>query len=105
MASPDDHLLTLLSQSLREELGSDFKLLTLFGSRARGDYTPDSDYDCLLVVSEVTPAVLDVIDRIAGELLYTYDVVFSIIPISARRYRSERYHPLLRTIAQEGVTL
>ena len=35
--------------------------LVLFGSRARGDHRPDSDYDLLVVVGRRDPALLNVL--------------------------------------------
>ncbi|MCB0226825.1 MAG: nucleotidyltransferase domain-containing protein [Anaerolineae bacterium] len=35
---------------MHQQLGSHLKQVILFGSRARGDFTPDSDYDCLVFV-------------------------------------------------------
>ena len=105
MTLEKDALLLELTQMLRKELGEDLKHLILFGSRARGDHAPDSDYDCLLVVSQVTPKIVTTIDQVAGELLFNYSVVFSIIPISETRYLSEPHHPLLKNIAREGVVL
>lgn len=105
MESQNDRLLNQLAQTLKEELGSDLKHLFLFGSRARGDHSTDSDYDCLLVVNEVSPGVLETIDRVAGEFLFTHEALFSIIPMSETRYHTEKHHPLLKNVAQEGVAL
>lgn len=105
MEPRSDKILRLLSKALKEQLGSDLKQLILFGSRARGDNAPDSDYDCLAVVTEVSAVTLEVLDQVGGELLFSHDVVFSIVPISEARYGAEKYHPLLMNIAQEGVIL
>lgn len=39
-----------LAQTLKAALGNDLRAAVLFGSRARGDAAPDSDWDVLLVV-------------------------------------------------------
>jgi predicted nucleotidyltransferase len=38
-----------------DEMGISFKSIILFGSRARGDYNEDSDYDILIVTTETYP--------------------------------------------------
>jgi predicted nucleotidyltransferase len=54
---PDNILLDLFLQQMRQRLGDHLRQIILFGSRVRGDFDPDSDYDCLAVVDEVSPAV------------------------------------------------
>ncbi|MBI2060814.1 MAG: nucleotidyltransferase domain-containing protein [Nitrospirae bacterium] len=50
-----------LTERLREALQDRLVRVALFGSRARNDWRPDSDYDVLMVV---TDASLDMKDRI-----------------------------------------
>lgn len=92
-------------QEMRKRLGAHLKQVILFGSRARGDDVPDSDYDCLMVLDEVSPAVKDAIDEVAGEVLYRYNVVLSIFPISERKHYERIYDPLLMNVRKEGITL
>ncbi|MCD6325964.1 nucleotidyltransferase domain-containing protein [bacterium] len=40
--------------AIRVRLGNRLKKMILFGSRARGDNDPDSDYDIPVVLDEVT---------------------------------------------------
>jgi predicted nucleotidyltransferase len=44
-----------VTQRILRRLGSRVRKIILFGSRARGDARPDSDFDLLVVLSEVTP--------------------------------------------------
>ena len=51
----DKKVLELIRRVVLEEasrLGVRVERIILFGSRARGDYRPDSDYDVLVVVKE-----------------------------------------------------
>ena len=101
----DDKLLTLFLQELRNRLGDHLKQVILFGSRARGDSNADSDYDCLAVLDEISPTVKKLVDEIAGEFLFEYNAVFSILPVSEERFRQQRYNPLFMNIRNEGVVL
>ncbi len=101
----NDEILALLLQKLREQFGARLKHVILFGSRARGDHAPDSDYDCLVILDEVSSEVEDIIDEIAGEFLYQRDVVLSLFPMSEARYNQRRYSPLLMNVRKEGVVL
>jgi len=86
-------------------LGDHLRQIILFGSRARGDNAPDSDYDCLAVLDEVTPETKDIIDAIAGEFLYQYDAVFSVFPISEVKHRQDIFSPFLMNVRKEGIVL
>jgi predicted nucleotidyltransferase len=92
-------------QEIRRRLGARLKQVILFGSRARGDDVPDSDYDCLVILDEVSRAVKDAIDEVAGEVLYQYNIVLSIFPISEKNHYERIYDPFLMNIRQEGITL
>lgn len=54
---PDDQILDLFLEQTRHRLGDHFKQVILFGSRARGDFEAESDYDCLAIVDEVSPVI------------------------------------------------
>jgi predicted nucleotidyltransferase len=100
-----DEILDLFLQKMRKRLGTHLKQVILFGSRARGDDVPGSDYDCLVVLDEVSPMVVDTIDEIAGELLYQHNAVFSVFPITEERHQQETYSPFLMNVQREGIAL
>ncbi len=105
MQEPDDKILSLFLLKIKERLGMHLKQVILFGSRARGDYAPDSDYDCLLIVDTAPSALNDTIDEIAGEFLYQYSLVFSAFPVSETRYREQIHNPLFMNVKKEGISL
>lgn len=90
---------------MRHRLGVHLKQVILFGSRARGDFEAESDYDCLAIVDEVSPVIDTIIDEIASELLYHHNAVFSIFPVSVEKYQADRFEPLLINARKEGVVL
>jgi predicted nucleotidyltransferase len=77
--------------------------LILFGSRARGDYSPDSDYDCLVIVDEVTSWMKDRIDEIAAHFLLEYGVIIAMIPVTQAMYQQQLYEPLFMNVRREGI--
>jgi len=101
----NDPIFDLFLQEMRKQLGTHLKQIILFGSRARGDDVPYSDYDCLAVLDEVSPAIKDSIDEMAGEFLYQYNAVFSVFPISEAHHQHQTYSPLLMNIRREGIPL
>lgn len=90
---------------IKAHLGSRRKKIILFGSKARGDDSPEPDYDCLAVVDKVTPEVREAIDELAGELLFEHNAVFSIFPVAEKVFQNRRFDPFLNSIRKEGIVL
>ncbi|MBD3307366.1 nucleotidyltransferase domain-containing protein [candidate division KSB3 bacterium] len=100
-----DDILQRFVQTLQAQLGDHLRQVILFGSRARGDNAPDSDYDCLVIVDAVSPDLLNILDQVAGEFLYTYNRIFSVVPVSEKRHRQQIYNPLFMNVSKEGIPL
>ncbi len=100
-----DGVLNAFLQAMQERLQDRLRQIILFGSRSRGDYEPDSDYDCLVILDKVSPGVKASIDEVVGEILHQYDAVFSVLPISEERYHRQVYDPFLMNVRREGITL
>ena len=100
-----DELISLFADTLRKRLGPHLKQIVLFGSRARGDFSPESDYDLLIVVDEVTPDIKEIINDVSGEFLYEYDKVFAAIPVTESKFKTSIYNPLYLNVRREGISL
>lgn len=101
----NDRLLNLFLDKLRDRLGNHLRQFILFGSRARGDDVPGSDYDCMAVLDTPSPLLNDLIDETAGEFLYEHNIVFSVFPVSEHRYHKEIYNPMFMNVRAEGILL
>jgi predicted nucleotidyltransferase len=101
----NDPILMFFNQEIQKRFGKHLKQAILFGSRARGDEQPDSDYDCLIILDEVTPDTKETVDEIAGDLLFNHNAVFSIFPISVQDHLTQKYNPFLINAMNEGVQL
>ena len=101
----NDPALAAFEGAIRERLGDRLKKIILFGSRARGDNDPDSDYDLLLVVDEVTREVNRIIDDVAGDCFCEYSRLFPAIAVSEERFKNDAYEPLLINVRREGIVL
>ena len=75
-----------IARELRQRLAQRVKIedFRVFGSRVRGEATPDSDLDIYLVVTELTPALRRWIDEIAWEIGFERDRVISTL-VTTRR--------------------
>ncbi len=101
----NDPVLRFFKDAVTSRLGAHLRQVLLFGSRARGDATDESDYDLLVVVDRVDAAVIDGIDAIAGQALLDHGVVLSVFPIAQDDRASRRFSPLLINVAREGVAV
>lgn len=97
--------LTFFSNGVRARLGRRFRRMVLFGSQARGDAHPQSDYDCLIVVDRMSGQINDHVDEMAGKTLVRYGVAVSAFPVSEATIKRRRYSPLLINVAKEGILL
>ena len=105
-AAPEsDSVVRFFSKAVRRVLGSRLRQIVLFGSRARGDARPDSDYDLLVVVDRVDKGVTHDIDEIAGQVLLDYGAVLSAFSISEEDRGKRPFSPLLINISREGLTV
>ena len=79
----------------------------LFGSKARGEATADSDIDILLIVADETWQFKDEICNISSDVSLKYDVLLDARVIGAARwqYMSEIRAGLYQNISSEAIPL
>lgn len=100
-----DPILRRFRAALAETYGDRLERAVLFGSRARGDFQPDSDYDIAVFIRQP--------DRWFDEVIRLAELGTAILMdtgavISAKPFRAGAYNealPLMREIEREGVDL
>jgi predicted nucleotidyltransferase len=104
--APDDPILKRFRAAVTELYGDRVERVVLYGSRARGDAHPDSDYDVAVFLRGMT-------DRIA-ELYRLADLSTAILEdggefVHAMAYPAGSYNdprmPLMYAIRAEGIDL
>jgi predicted nucleotidyltransferase len=101
----DDPVLVRLRQELDAVYGSRLERVVLFGSRARGDAAPDSDYDIAIFINDFHDRWREV-DRIVPlvtDILYDAGVFIHVSPYRAGAWRERT--PLMHELRREGVDL
>jgi predicted nucleotidyltransferase len=100
-----DPVLSRFRAALDEVYGGRLERVVLFGSRARGDARPDSDYDVAVFLRD-----LDSFGREAGRIaeietniLYDTGAVINALPFRAGSY--EEHTGLMGELRREGVDL
>ena len=101
-------ILSRIADTAKEVFGEKLESVILYGSYARGDYTPDSDVDIMILVKEIAPENLwkykHSIIRIESELGLQYDLL-----ISATVKDSETFNkyldvlPFYQNVMKEGI--
>jgi len=89
--------------SLRPELSR----IILFGSRARGDERPDSDYDLMLVVKTKIPALESALYDAVLDTLLTSGRLISLKIFTQQEYDrlGKLSTPFMRRVHEEGVLI
>ncbi|MCK9460952.1 MAG: nucleotidyltransferase domain-containing protein [Proteobacteria bacterium] len=99
-------VLSLLRGRLEALYGDRLVGIVLFGSQARGEASPGSDIDVMVVVrGPVDPGEeIERVGPITAALSLEHDVVLSCVFVSSDRYSNER-SPLLLNVRREGVAV
>jgi len=101
----DDPVLSRFRAALAEAYGNRLERAVLFGSRARGNSRPDSDYDIAVFIRD-PGNWLDEVVRLAD--LGTDILMDTGAVISAKPFRAGAYNealPLMDSIRREGLDL
>ena len=81
--------------------------LVLFGSRARGDHRPDSDYDLLVVVTRRDPLIIDALYEGVMDILLAHGRLVSLKIIESGELARLKAlgAPFVTRVAAEGIAV
>jgi predicted nucleotidyltransferase len=104
-ASTTDPVLQRFGESLRQRYGSRLERAVLFGSRARGDANPDSDYDVAVFLDQPRGLweELGTLADITTDILLETGAVISAKPFPSGAWRDRT--PLMGEIRRDGKDL
>lgn len=94
-------------QRLLAELGQQVVQVILFGSKARGSSTADSDVDLLILVKDEDRQLQKTISKISSQVDLDYDVLLNTLLIADKRWKqmsAERFS-LCRNVERDGINL
>ncbi len=99
-------ILTLCS-ALSSKLSNNLVHLYLFGSRARGDFEPDSDIDLLVVLRRLDAESRWLVRATAADYSLLYDVLFNthLYELTDWQDMATRQDTLWRHVRRDGVLL
>ena len=105
MAKIENPILRRFRAELNKVYGDKIERVVLFGSRARGDARPDSDYDIAVFLNELTNFDKEAgrIAEIEIDILNDAGAVINTMPFSAGAHN--RRTGLMRELRREGLDL
>ena len=77
----------------------------LFGSKARGDSTPDSDIDILVILREEEIQTRSQILTIASRISLDYDVLLNPVIVGEARYQRQQGFTFYQNAARDAISL
>lgn len=100
-----DPVLRKFRAALDEVYGERIERVVLYGSRARGDARPDSDYDVAVFLTDLTDRwnEIDRIVEIETDILWETGAVINALPFRAGAYQERT--PLMHELRREGIDL
>lgn len=98
-----DKVIKLLAATLKEKLGERIKEVILFGSRARGDYEPESDYDVMVLVERKDKELAEAIESITWQINWDYEASITVFIYEQNIFQQEKYEPLFINVKREGL--
>lgn len=95
------------ARSLNRFLDDDLCHLWLFGSKARGDFTADSDLDLLIVLRQMDPERRGIVQRMAARISLDFDTLINThIKDKAHWDTIVQYQDTLwREVQRDGISL
>ena len=105
MAVTDDPVLTRFRAALEAAYGDRIERVVLFGSRARGDHRPDSDYDVAVFLRDYRSFGRESkrLAEIGVDLLYETGALISALPLPEGSYNERT--GLMHEMRREGIDL
>ena len=100
-----DNVVIEFTSLLRKKLGDQLIQTTLYGSRARGDNTVNSDYDFLIIVKQKETQQKEVIYDLCISILDKYNSLVSFLLYDKQEWQRKKKYPLGLNILKEGIRI
>jgi predicted nucleotidyltransferase len=101
----DDPVLTRFRTAVAEAYGNRLERVVLYGSRARGDHRPDSDYDIAVFIYDPGTLWAEAgrLAELEDEILLDTGTVINAMPFPARAYRERT--GFMQEVRNDGLDL
>jgi predicted nucleotidyltransferase len=95
------------SGELRKFSGRNIKRILLFGSKARGDFSKESDLDLFVHTDQVDPALKHQAAKIVNKILLKYGVLISprLVPEIRYIYQKRLETGFIKNVEKDGIKI
>jgi len=97
-----DGVVREFGDTIRSLLGQRLQEMWLFGSRARGDFHSDSDYDVLIVADGQKAELRELVAATENEIMRRSGELFASVIYTTEEWRWARSAPLGINVRREG---
>ena len=106
MLTPNDERIARLLKRQIQSMAP-VRRLVVYGSRARGNASEDSDLDVFIELSQITPALRRQISDIAWEVGFSEGMVISTFVATTQAITNSPLsaNPILKAIQSEGIAV
>ena len=105
LQSNEREALQTFLRKIREGYPKQVVQTILFGSKARGDSTPDSDIDILVILREEEVQTRSQILTTASRISLDYDVLLNPVIVGEARYRRQQGFTFYQNAARDAISL
>jgi len=100
-----DEIVIRFVEELKNTIPSNLKNIILYGSRARGDFHKNSDYDFLVVLSGKNKELNEIIYDTGYLILDAYEKLASCIIWDENEFHRKKEYSLGKNIIREGISV
>ena len=100
-----DPVILAFKKRLLERFSIDIRKVLLYGSRARGDFEQESDYDVIVLVDKADKTLEEQICNTAWDFGFERHVSISVLVFEQTQLETDLYEPLFINVRREGVAL
>jgi len=104
-ASITDPIILEFKKRLLERFPGIVRHVFLYGSRARGDFERESDYDLIILVDKASKDLEERICVMAWDMGFEHHISISVLVFEQRLFETDLYEPLFMNVRREGVAV
>jgi predicted nucleotidyltransferase len=100
-----DPIIISFKKKILEKFPQAVRNVLLYGSRARGDFEKESDYDVIVLVDKADKDLEESICVMAWDIGFEHHVSISVLVFEKKLFETDLYEPLFMNVRREGVAV
>jgi predicted nucleotidyltransferase len=100
-----DSIIDRFSSYLTEQIKDLLEEVVIFGSRARGDYREDSDYDFVILVNNNNKQIRDIVLDAEVLILDEFNKMATSLIYTMEEWETKKKYPIGKQILSDGIII